>query len=175
MKKESLMRKLLPLLPFLLGACNQPGAASESSDRTAMTALDCDRDAVAAASEGDREAVAATVQLYFQGHATGDGDHHRRAFHPDARLFWVKGGALAQKTSAEFAAGASGKPADDEARRVRRIAAVDVSGDAAIAKVELLYPNARFVDYLSLLKVDGRWTIVNKIFHRQDIAPSAMR
>ena len=168
------MRNLVPLLPFLLGACNQLGAASESHGKSAMV-LDCERDAVAAASDSEREAVASTVQLYFQGHSTGNGDYHRQAFHPDARLFWVKSGALAQKSSAEFAAGASGKPADDEARRVRRIAAVDVSGDAAMAKVELLYPNARLVDYLSLLKIDGRWTIVNKIFHREDTAPSAMR
>jgi hypothetical protein len=169
------MRNLIPLFPFFLGACNQLGAASESHGKSATQVLDCERDAVAAASDSEREAVASTVQLYFRGHATGNGDYHRQAFHPDARLFWVKSGALAQKSSADFAAGASGKPADDEGRRVRRIAAVDVSGDAAMAKVELLYPNARLVDYLSLLKIDGRWTIVNKIFHREDTAPSAMR
>jgi hypothetical protein len=45
----------------------------------------------------------------------------------------------------------------------------------SMAKIELSYPTVHFVDYLSLLKVDGRWTIVNKIFHREDIAPSAMR
>jgi hypothetical protein len=33
-------------------------------------------------------------------------------------------------------------------------------------KVELRYPDVAFVDYLSLLKIDGRWQIVNKIFHR---------
>jgi hypothetical protein len=128
------MRNLVLLLPVLLGACRKPGPASESHARPTAAALDCDRDAAAAITDSEREAVAATVQLYFEGHATGNGDYHRRAFHPDARLFWVKGGELAQKTSAEFAAGASGKPADDEARRVRRIAAVDVSGDAAMAK-----------------------------------------
>jgi hypothetical protein len=169
------MRNLVPLFLVILAACHPTGSASESHDKSQTAALDCDREAGTATLDGEREAVAATVRLYFQGHATGDGDYHRRAFHPDARLFWVKSGALAQKSSADFAAGAPGKPADDEARRVRRIAAVDVSGDAAMAKVELLYPNARLVDYLSLLKIEGRWTIVNKIFHRQDIAPSAMR
>jgi hypothetical protein len=117
-------------------------------------------------SESERQAVAATVQLYFQGHATGNGDFFRKAFHPDAKLFWVKDGALAQRTSAEFAAGATGKPADDESRRVRRIAMIDVAGDAAIARVELDYPDMSFVDYLSLLKIDGKWTVINKIFHR---------
>jgi hypothetical protein len=128
------------------------------------TVTACNR--LSAAPSSERDAVAATVQLYFQGHATGDGQYFRKAFHAEAKLFWVKDGALAQKTSAEFAAGAAGKPADDEAKRVRRIALIDISGDAAIAKVELDYPSGPFIDYLSLLKLDGRWVIVNKIFHR---------
>ena len=124
-----------------------------------------------AASDSERDAVEATVRLYFQGHATGDGSYFRRAFHPDAYLFWVDKGKLAKKSSEEFASGASGKPADDEARRVRKIALVDISGNAAIAKAELAYPAMRIVDYLSLLKIDGKWTIVDKIFYREALPP----
>jgi len=122
-----------------------------------------------AAPDARRDAVVATVKLYFQGHATGDGEYFKKAFHSDAKLFWVKDGALAQKTSAEFAAGAAGKPADDEAKRVRTITLVDIAGDAAIVKAELHYPTVDFVDYLSLLQVDGRWQIVNKIFHKTEV------
>ena len=43
---------------------------------------------------------------------------------------------------------------------------MDVVGDAAVAKLELKRPNAVLTDYMSLLKVDGRWLIVNKIFTR---------
>ena len=119
-----------------------------------------------AATDPEYQAVAATVKLYFQGHATGNGDFFRKAFHPDAKLFWIKDGAVAQRTSAEFAAGASGKPAEDEAKRVRKIAMIDIADYAAVAKVELDYPDVSFVDYLSLLKLDGKWVVVNKIFHR---------
>lgn len=125
-----------------------------------------------AASDPERAGVEAAVQLYFQGHATGDGGYFRRAFHPDAYLFWVDNGKLAKRSSEEFAAGATGKPADDEARRVRRIAMIDIAGNAAIAKVDLAYPTMHFVDYLSLLKIDGRWVIVDKIFYREPIAPA---
>ena len=123
-------------------------------------------------ADPERAAVEATVQLYFQGHATGDGSYFRRAFHPDAHVFWVDKGSLAKKTSEAFAAGAPGKPADDEARRVRRIALVDISGNAAIVKVELLYPTAHLVDYLSLLKTDDGWRIVDKIFTRDPTPPA---
>ncbi len=46
---------------------------------------------------------------------------------------------------------------------------VDITGTAAIAKIELDYPDVFFTDYMSLLKVDGEWKIVDKIFDR---APS---
>lgn len=111
--------------------------------------------------DGPRKAA----ELYFQGHATGNGDFFRQAFHPDAKLFWVKDGTLSTRTSAEFAAGASGKPPADEAQRRRRIVLVDVTGDAAVVKVELDYPTVVFTDYLSMLKLGTEWKVVNKTFH----------
>src|SRR5262245_33884124 len=93
--------------------------------------------AAADTSEAERQAVAATVQLYFQGHATGSGEFFRKAMHPEGKMFWIKDGALAQRPFPEYIAGAPGKPAEDEARRVRRILMIDVTGDTAVAKVEL--------------------------------------
>lgn len=76
-------------------------------------------------------------------------------------------GQFAQRTSAEYIAGASGKPAADEAARKRSIESIDISGNAAIAKVVLDYPQVRFTDYMSLLKVGDEWKIVNKTFYAQ--------
>jgi hypothetical protein len=76
----------------------------------------------------------------------------------------MRDGALSTRTSAEYIAGASGQPAEDEDQRRREITMVDVTGDAAVAKVVLDYPNALFTDYMSLLKIDGEWRIVNKTF-----------
>lgn len=42
---------------------------------------------------------------------------------------------------------------------------VDVTGDAAVARVELEYPGVSITDYFTLLKIDGEWRIMNKIFH----------
>jgi hypothetical protein len=39
-----------------------------------------------------------------------------------------------------------------------------MAGDAATARVVLDYPAVRFVDYMTLLKVDGKWRIINKSF-----------
>ena len=36
---------------------------------------------------------------------------------------------------------------------------------ALVAKITLEYPGVTFTDYMSLVKVDGEWKIVNKTFH----------
>ncbi len=121
--------------------------------------------APAAAQESEEAAVRAAIEHYFQGHATGQGEHFRKVFHPDAKLFFIRDGKLTQWTSEEYISRASGKPAADEAQRKRRIDSIDITGDSAFVKLTLDYPSVVFTDYMSMLKIDGRWMIVNKTFH----------
>ena len=51
--------------------------------------------------------------------------------------------------------------------QARRVVGVDVAGDAAVARLELDYPDARITDFMTLLEVDGEWKIVHKSFHVQ--------
>ena len=124
-----------------------------------------------AAMAEEEAAVRATLEHYLQGHATGDGSHMRIAFHPEAKLWWVRDGKLATRPSEEYAAGFSGNPADDEARRRRWIERIDIAGNAAIGKVVLDYPTMKAVDYMSMLKIDGEWKIVAKTFMAERPAP----
>jgi hypothetical protein len=128
--------------------------------------------AAPAFAQGKDEAGArAAVDHYLAGHATGSPDEFRAAFHPKAMLYWNRDGAFAERTSADYIAGAPGKPAADEAQRRRSIESLDVTGNAAIAKVVLDYPSVKFTDYLSLVKADGEWRIVNKIFNVERKTP----
>lgn len=108
--------------------------------------------------------VRTALRHYLRGHATGQGSEHQQAFNEVASLYWMNEGVLSTRTSSEYIAGASGNPAENESERRRFIDFVDVSDTAAIGKIVLDYPGAYFVDYMSLLKIDGRWQIVNKIF-----------
>lgn len=121
----------------------------------------------ARAQNAEEAAVRQAIEHYFRGHATGQGEHFRKVFHPDAKLFAVRDGKYWQLTSEEYIARAPGKPAADEAQRKRTVESVDISGNAAIAKVVLEYPQTRFVDYMSMLKIDGEWRIVNKTFYAE--------
>lgn len=119
----------------------------------------------ACAQEADTAGARVPVENYVKAHATGDPAFIRKAFHPDAKIYSYRDGKLQALNVEEFAKLFSGKPAADEAQRVRRIENVDVTGNAGSAKVYLDYPNVTFTDYMSLLKVDGEWKIINKTFN----------
>lgn len=121
----------------------------------------------ARAQNAEEAAVREAIEHYFRGHATGQGDHFRKVFHPDAKLFAVREGKYWQLTSEEYIARASGKAPEDEAQRKRKIESVDISGNAAIVKIVLDYPQVNFTDYMSMLKIDGVWRIVNKTFYAE--------
>lgn len=119
------------------------------------------------AQSAEETAVRAALQHYFQGHATGQGEHFRKVFHTDSKLYAIRDNKFWAITSEEYITRAPGKPPGDEAKRKRTVESVDITGNAAIAKVVLDYPQVKFTDYMSLLKVDGTWMIVNKTFHAE--------
>jgi len=112
-------------------------------------------------------AVRRTIeQHYFQAHATGSGESLRGVFVDEGRMFWSADGQLRSRTSTDYINGFSGRPAADESQRRRRILLVDVTGDVAVAKAELDYPDVRLVDYFMLVRAGGDWKIVSKAFQR---------
>ena len=119
------------------------------------------------AQTAEKDAVRIPLENYLKGHATGDGEYMRKAFHTEGNLIFIRDGKFTTRSFADYIAGFTGKPAADEAQRKRSIEAVDVSGNAAAAKIILDYPTTRFVDYMSLLKIDGEWKIVTKIFYAE--------
>jgi Putative lumazine-binding len=121
----------------------------------------------AVAQTSEKDAVRVPLENYLKGHATGDGEYMRKAFHTEGNLIFIRDGKYATRSFAEYIAGFTGKPAADEAQRRRSIESIDVAGNAASARIVLDYPTTKFVDYMSLLKIDGEWKIVNKIFYAE--------
>jgi 3-hydroxyisobutyrate dehydrogenase len=115
------------------------------------------------ATETD-EAVRVPLNHYLKGHATGDASYMRKAFLPTAHIEGLRDGKLVSWTLEEYCALFTGKPAPDEASRVRTIDSVDVSGSAAMARATLVHGSTTFTDYFVLLKVDGEWKIANKVY-----------
>lgn len=122
---------------------------------------------IATAQDAEKDAVRVPLENYLKGHATGDGEFFRKAFHTEGSLIFIREGKYTTRSFADYIAGASGKPAADEAKRKRWIESVDIAGNAASAKIILDYPTVRFVDYMSLLKINGEWKIINKSFYAE--------
>ena len=119
------------------------------------------------AQNSETEAVRVPLENYIKAHATGDPEYARKAFHTEGNMIWIRDGGYSSETFDAFIKRAfTGKPAADEDRRKngRKIEAVDITGNAAVARITLDYPSVKFVDYMTLLKINGEWKIVNKSF-----------
>ena len=132
----------------------------------------------AALNDPDERAIRRHIeQYYFDGVRRSDTAVARRAFHPVLTMYSVRDGTLAQRRLDEWltaiAERAPHPPKPDDVPR--RILSVDVTGNAAMAKLELGYPDATVTDYMSLLKLNGEWVIVGKIFDRQPKTAQAGR
>jgi hypothetical protein len=124
----------------------------------------------------DEQAVRQHIErYYFEGVRNSDTAAAHQAFHPVAKMYFLRDGGFAERTIPDWLAAiareAPNPPRPDSFPR--RVVAVDVSGGAATAKLELRYADAVITDYMSLLKVNGEWTIVGKIFDRRPVTAQA--
>lgn len=120
-----------------------------------------------AASEVESAAARIPLENYIKAHATGNPEFIRKAFFPEAKILAFRDGKLLNLSVEQFASRFSGKPAADESQRKRRIDSLDITGNAAVARIVLDYPDTTLTDYMSLLKIDGEWKIVNKVFNAE--------
>ena len=118
--------------------------------------------------EADRKAIEQTIGYYFTASDNGDADALGRAFHPEAKMLLVRDGKLAEVTIPDWQDRIRKNPNPPTKANWRKVVSVDISGEAAVARVESDFATFQFIDYMSLLKVDGEWKIVNKIFHRKE-------
>jgi hypothetical protein len=112
----------------------------------------------------DYDAIAEVVRRYLKGARSGRGEDMRPAFHEDATVFGYVGEDLfAGPIQALF----DWNDQNGAAKALKaRIAAIDVTGTAANVRLELDdWTGYRFTDLFTLLKVDGAWKIMNKVFH----------
>jgi hypothetical protein len=91
----------------------------------------------------------------------------RSVFHPGASLFGHLRGTFTHSTLDQWIGRISAQPVPAKSGEAfeGNIVSVDVTGDAACVKVSELYRGLRFTDYLSLVRVEGRWLIVAKAYH----------
>ena len=112
----------------------------------------------------DYEVIALTVQHYLNGAKSGRGDDMKPAFHADATIFGYVGPDLfAGPIQQLFDWNDQNGPATEVQSRITNI---DLIGTIATVRLELdHWTGHRFTDLFTLLKVEGEWKIMNKVFH----------
>ncbi|ACP27351.1 conserved hypothetical protein [Sinorhizobium fredii NGR234] len=115
----------------------------------------------------DEQAISAVVHLYVDGMAFANEAALRKAFHPSASIVGNFKDSVEWLTRDAFIAAVSEEgSAPPETQPLMELDLIHVTGDAASVKVIDEFGGSRYTDYLSLLKIDGRWLIVNKVWHR---------
>lgn len=116
----------------------------------------------------DRLQIEDTIQTYFDSMYESDADKAQSAFHPNARITGYLEDGLHEMSVSDFAGFvASQQPSPKEKGESARldILSVEIAGNTAAARVRDDYLGMTFLDSLSLLKSDGKWSIYNKLFH----------
>ena len=116
------------------------------------------------ASLSDYDAITKTVQTYIDAGRSGRGADMKPAFHDGATIFGYVGDELfAGPIQQLFDWNDQNGPATE---LQGRIASIDVFETVAAVRLELdNWTGHRFTDLFTLLKVDGEWKIINKVFH----------
>ena len=112
----------------------------------------------------DQQAITQTLQHYIDGAKSGKGADMKPAFHEQATIFGYVGPDLfAGPIQHLFDWNDQNGPAKELQAEITDI---DVVGTIATVKLELdNWTGNRFTDQFTLLKVDGEWKIMNKVFH----------
>ncbi len=112
----------------------------------------------------DYKCIESTIQHYINGAKSGKGNDMKPAFHQDATIFGYIGTDLfAGPIQKLFDWNDENRPANDI---VCKIVHIDIEGSIASARLESdNWAGHKFTDFFTLLKVNGEWKIMNKVFH----------
>jgi hypothetical protein len=108
--------------------------------------------------------ISKVVQYYVDGAVSGSSGVMKKAFHEDATIFGYIGddlfaGPIQKLYDWNDANGAA-------TGLIAKVVSIDVIGSVARVRVESdNWTGHRFSDFFNLLKVDGQWKIMNKVFY----------
>jgi len=116
----------------------------------------------------DLDDISAVLATYLDGLYESDTTRLRRAFHPQARYVCATGEVLVNLSMDEYFPIVDGRPSPASRNEPRRdaIRAIERAGpNTAFARVNCAIGPKYFTDFLTLIRTDGRWQIIAKVFH----------
>lgn len=118
--------------------------------------------------DDDYRAIAAVMTDYFDGLYYSDTDRLARVFHPLAQYVCATDGSLLYRTMGEYFPIVAARPSPASRGEVRqdRILSIEFAGPVtARAVLNCAMGDRFFTDWLTLVRLDGRWQVISKVFH----------
>lgn len=117
-------------------------------------------------AQTETELITTTLMDYIEGSTNGQPKRLEKAFYPDLNLYYVKNNKIAVWSGKDYILDTKeGKPTGEKGT----ILSIDYENNAAVAKVEIAHPRSPtpYIDYFMLLKTEGKWTIIHKMFTKK--------
>ena len=117
----------------------------------------------------DSGKIKEVLQAYFDASYEGNCEKMGSVFHDMAHIYGHgEGGALGDMDKAAFiklvGMGAANESRPDYPRQ-DEVLSIDFTGEnTAVARVKLRVGNIMFTDILSFMLLDGRWTVISKVY-----------
>ena len=112
-------------------------------------------------TSADIDLIQGTIQNYFDGWLTGDTTLLSKAMHSTCNLKFIREGQLVRVDKKRYVGNFKPRPRLPDTDT--RIVSIDITRNAASAKVEIVTPQRHFTDYFNLLKEGGQWYITDKV------------
>lgn len=117
-------------------------------------------------AQSEEALIRETLQKYIDGSTGGKPQLLKEAFHSDLNLYYVKNNEVAIWSGTAYIEDTKeGEPTGE----IGKILSVDYTNDAAVAKVKIADPKSDtpYIDYFMLLKTNGKWKIIHKMFTKK--------
>ena len=117
-------------------------------------------------SPQDEQSIRKVVEMYFTGTYHGKEEELRRAFYPEARIVGSINGTINDWSLDAFIARVTQPPTSAEKKEKfdKEILLIDITNQTAMVKTRVVAGGFHFIDYITLLKIDGQWLIRFKSF-----------
>ena len=110
----------------------------------------------------------AAVRACLENYMSGEGDRVEKAFHTSATMKYIdaQSGEFKDVPIADYIARVKANTSKSD--RKIEIVALNIEGNAANGKIKIETDKVILYDYMNMLKINGEWKIVSKIFSRQN-------
>ena len=117
-------------------------------------------------AQNEFESISKTLTDYIEGSTQGQPNRLKSAFYENLNLYYAKNDSIKVWSGKKYILSTKeGKPTGEYGK----IISIDFENNAAVAKVEIKHPKSKssYIDYFMLLKAQGKWTIIHKMFTKR--------